>query len=82
VAASPFLNTRCQNIRRQNLVNMADEEVAAKTAESKVTASEIPPPVISGDTPAQTGPAMGEHCVTDRPTRQFVPCQHLAESGC
>ncbi|KAK9782505.1 putative Dienelactone hydrolase domain-containing protein [Seiridium cardinale] len=27
-------------------------------------------PIISGDTPAQTGPAMGEHCTTDRPTTE------------
>lgn len=27
-----------------------------------------PPSLIPGDSPAQTGASMGEHCVTDRPT--------------
>ena len=41
---------------------MAEPEVATKAPESDVHASPI-----HGDTPAQKGPSMGEHCVTDRP---------------
>jgi len=50
---------------------MADEELATKAPESD--AQEAPPAVkdslFSGDSIAQTGPSMGEHCTTDRPTR-------------
>ncbi|ORY57297.1 Alpha/Beta hydrolase protein [Pseudomassariella vexata] len=48
---------------------MTEVEVATKAPESD--AQEDTPaltPVILGDTPAQTGPTMGEHCTTDRPT--------------
>ncbi|KAF2639902.1 alpha/beta-hydrolase [Massarina eburnea CBS 473.64] len=49
---------------------MADSDVATKAPESDV--QETPPPasesVFPGDTPAQAGPTMGEHCTTDRPT--------------
>ncbi|KAI1344756.1 dienelactone hydrolase [Xylariaceae sp. FL0016] len=42
---------------------MTDADVATKAPESDAQESPIP-----GDTPAQTGPTMGEHCTTDRPT--------------
>ena len=45
---------------------MADAPVVTKAPEGDTTE-----PVASGDAPAQTGPTMSEHCVTDRPTRQF-----------
>ncbi|KAI9854699.1 MAG: hypothetical protein M1824_006651 [Vezdaea acicularis] len=41
---------------------MADEEVATKAPESDAAPSLVP-----GDTPAQEGASLGEHCVTDRP---------------
>ncbi|KAL8901296.1 MAG: hypothetical protein Q9207_005269 [Kuettlingeria erythrocarpa] len=44
---------------------MADEEVATKAPESDAQNSLVP-----GDTKAQDGPSMGEHCVTDRPSRE------------
>ena len=49
---------------------MADADLATKAPESDAAApsSDATEPVIPGDTPAQTGPAMGEHCVSDRPT--------------
>ena len=47
---------------------MAEPEVAAKAPESD--ALEDSP--AAGDTPAQKGPGMGEHCVSDRPTRQSL----------
>ena len=43
---------------------MTDTDNATKAPESDAQENIIP-----GDTPAQTGPTMGEHCVTDRPTR-------------
>lgn len=46
---------------------MADADNATRAPESD--AQEAQETVIPGDTPAQTGPTMGEHCVTDRPTR-------------
>ncbi|KAI2473269.1 alpha/beta-hydrolase [Annulohypoxylon bovei var. microspora] len=42
---------------------MAEEDVATKAPESDAQEDMIP-----GDTPAQTGPTMGEHCTSDRPT--------------
>ncbi|KAI0134187.1 dienelactone hydrolase family protein [Xylariales sp. AK1849] len=45
---------------------MAEAEVATKAPESD--AQEESQTIIPGDTPAQTGPTMGEHCTTDRPT--------------
>ncbi|CAJ2502860.1 Uu.00g102540.m01.CDS01 [Anthostomella pinea] len=42
---------------------MTEADVATKAPESDAQESPIP-----GDTPAQTGPTMGEHCTTDRPT--------------
>ncbi|KAG5953775.1 hypothetical protein E4U57_005073 [Claviceps arundinis] len=50
---------------------MADVGNATKAPESDAQEHLTPQqkdPVIPGDTPAQTGPTMGEHCVTDRPT--------------
>ncbi len=40
------------------------------------TATKAPASSDAAETPAQTAPAMGEHCVTDRPTRS----SHLATS--
>ncbi|KAK3177655.1 hypothetical protein K4F52_009560 [Lecanicillium sp. MT-2017a] len=45
---------------------MADADNATRAPESD--AQEAQETVIPGDTPGQTGPTMGEHCVTDRPT--------------
>ena len=44
---------------------MADNDNATRAPESDAQETTIP-----GDTSAQTGPTMGEHCVTDRPTRE------------
>ncbi|KAH8795806.1 Alpha/Beta hydrolase protein [Hyaloscypha sp. PMI_1271] len=46
---------------------MADPEVATKAPESDAT-EETTASLIPGDTPAQKGASLGEHCVTDRPT--------------
>lgn len=44
---------------------MSEPELATKAPESDA----LEPSMISAtDSPAQTGPTMGEHCVTDRPT--------------
>ncbi|KAG6004027.1 hypothetical protein E4U54_000604 [Claviceps lovelessii] len=51
----------------------ADKATEAPAPESSAQLHLTPQqrdPIIPGDTPAQTGPTMGEHCVTDRPT----PC--------
>lgn len=50
---------------------MSEAEVATKAPESDAQIEEQKNPVIPGDTPAQTGPALGEHCTTDRPTREL-----------
>ncbi|KAI0144015.1 dienelactone hydrolase family protein [Hypoxylon sp. NC0597] len=42
---------------------MAEADVATKAPESDAQENVIP-----GDTPAQTGPTLGEHCTSDRPT--------------
>ncbi|KAG6020711.1 hypothetical protein E4U41_002754 [Claviceps citrina] len=50
---------------------MPDAENATRSPESDSQEQLTPQqkdPIIPGDTPAQTGPTMGEHCVTDRPT--------------
>ena len=49
---------------------MADVPVATKAPESDTTETVAP-----GDAPAQPSATLSEHCVTDRPTRQF----HLGE---
>ncbi|RFU27945.1 hypothetical protein B7463_g8395, partial [Scytalidium lignicola] len=46
---------------------MADPEVATKTPESDAGLAEEES-LVAGDGLAQTGPGLGEHCVTDRPT--------------
>lgn len=64
---------------------MADADLATKAPESDAAApsSDATEPVIPGDTPAQTGPAMGEHCVSDRPTRSFPqPAHHYHHPLC
>jgi len=54
---------------------MAEPEVATKAPESDAAeASTAPESIVPGDTPTQTGASMGglgEHCVKDRPTRQY-----------
>ncbi|KAG6006364.1 hypothetical protein E4U21_007095 [Claviceps maximensis] len=50
---------------------MADADNATKAPANDAQEHLTPQqqhPIIPGDTPAQTGPTMGEHCVTDRPT--------------
>ncbi|KAI4272592.1 MAG: hypothetical protein LQ337_005205 [Flavoplaca oasis] len=42
---------------------MAEDEIATKAPETDAQGS-----LVSGDTPAQEGASMGEHCVTDRPS--------------
>jgi len=55
---------------------MADEELATKAPESDQA------PLVSGDTPAQEGAAMGEHCVTDRPTPSGIqPLGEISKLG-
>lgn len=68
---------------------MTELDVATKAPESDATApapsTTTEQPIIPGDTPAQTGPTMGqhsEHCVSDRPTRKpklgfSFDCHHL-----
>ena len=63
---------------------MTDAENATKAPESdaqeqaepqtEVQAEQKQETIIPGDTPAQTGPStgVGEHCVTDRPTRVYI----------
>jgi len=63
-----LLDTRI--LPREQTRNMAEPEVATKAPESDATAAAAATePVITSDTPAQKGATMGEHCVTDRPTR-------------
>ncbi|KAL9129150.1 MAG: hypothetical protein Q9217_002325 [Psora testacea] len=52
---------------------MGGDESATKAPESD---AQEPSMLSSGDTPAQQGPSMGEHCVTDRPSR------NLPNRGC
>lgn len=51
---------------------MSEPELATKAPESDANETIIP-----GDTPAQTGPTMGEHCTTDRPTRMRGPITNV-----
>ncbi|PHH82780.1 hypothetical protein CDD82_4854 [Ophiocordyceps australis] len=47
---------------------MSELDNATKAPESDAQQSSPQETIIPGDTPAQSGPTMGEHCVTDRPT--------------
>ncbi|PHH66942.1 hypothetical protein CDD81_5294 [Ophiocordyceps australis] len=47
---------------------MSEPENATKAPESDAQQSSPQETTMPGDTPAQSGPTMGEHCVTDRPT--------------
>ncbi|KAH0843865.1 dienelactone hydrolase [Fonsecaea pedrosoi] len=48
---------------------MADSELATRAPESDAMEAQVEPSAVSStDSTAQTGPSMGEHCVTDRPT--------------
>ncbi|KAF2268481.1 dienelactone hydrolase family protein-like protein [Lojkania enalia] len=64
---------------------MADDEVATRAPESdaqETSAKQVEPSVFPGDSRAQEGPSMGEHCVTDRPTPLGeVPTGELTKLG-
>ncbi|KAF2734724.1 dienelactone hydrolase family protein-like protein [Polyplosphaeria fusca] len=64
---------------------MADNEVATRAPESdaqETPQKEAEGSAIPGDTKAQEGPSMGEHCVTDRPTPSGeVPTGELTKLG-
>ncbi|EPE34902.1 alpha/beta-Hydrolase [Glarea lozoyensis ATCC 20868] len=48
---------------------MSEPEVATKAPESDAAeGTTSPPSLVPGDTPAQSGASLGEHCVTDRPS--------------
>ena len=64
-AAFPYKHYSSQLIKKSTQTIMADNDVATKAPESDAQENVIP-----GDTPAQTGPTLGEHCTTDRPTRK------------
>jgi len=56
---------------------MAEEEVATKAPES-----DMAEPLVPGDTPAQEGATMGEHCVKDRPTPSGIqPTGEISKLG-
>jgi hypothetical protein len=46
---------------------MADVDLATKAPESDATVLNVVP----GETLAQSGTGLGEHCVSDRPTRKL-----------
>ncbi|CAF9938429.1 MAG: hypothetical protein HETSPECPRED_001067 [Heterodermia speciosa] len=54
---------------------MADDEVATKAPESDAAEQTT----IPGDTPAQEGPTLGEHCVTDRPSPAGEPTGEISK---
>ncbi|KAF2007786.1 alpha/beta-hydrolase [Amniculicola lignicola CBS 123094] len=66
---------------------MADEDIATRAPESdaQLTATSPKPEeqsVFPGDTRAQAGPSMGEHCTTDRPTPSGeVPTGEISKLG-
>ncbi|KAH6674378.1 Alpha/Beta hydrolase protein [Halenospora varia] len=62
---------------------MAEPEVATKAPESDAAEAEAPQPsLIPGDTPAQSGASLGEHCVKDRPTPFGVgPAGEMTQLG-
>ncbi|KAF2661657.1 alpha/beta-hydrolase [Lophiostoma macrostomum CBS 122681] len=64
---------------------MADDEVATKAPESDAQQAPTGPEaqsVFPGDTKAQEGASMGEHCTTDRPTPSGeVPTGELSKLG-
>ena len=55
-----------------------EEHAASKSPSVQARAAES---LIPGDTPAQTGASLGEHCTSDRPTRTLLECySYLASS--
>ncbi|KAF2436075.1 dienelactone hydrolase family protein [Tothia fuscella] len=57
---------------------MADEEVATRAPESDAVQDSL----FKGDSIAQEGPSMGEHCTTDRPTPSGeVPTGEISKLG-
>ncbi|ORY11821.1 Alpha/Beta hydrolase protein [Clohesyomyces aquaticus] len=64
---------------------MADNDVATRAPESDAQEASTAPAeqsVFPGDTPAQAGPSMGEHCTTDRPTPSGeIPTGELSKLG-
>lgn len=54
---------------------MAEEEVATKAPENDAQEQSF----FSGDTPAQEGPTVGEHCVTDRPSPAGEPTGEISK---
>jgi hypothetical protein len=51
---------------------MSEPEVATKAPESDVAVSGVSAAAEEEPPPAYSGPNVSEHCVTDRPTRQFL----------
>jgi hypothetical protein len=54
---------------------MADVDLATKVPENDVAAQNIAP----GEASLQSGAALGDHCISDRPTRKpcgFSVCGH------
>ncbi|OCK79189.1 alpha/beta-hydrolase [Lepidopterella palustris CBS 459.81] len=64
---------------------MADEDVATRAPESDIniqTVENAEQSVFAGDSKAQEGASMGEHCVTDRPTPAGeIPTGEMSKLG-
>lgn len=64
---------------------MADNNIATRAPESdaqEAPAAQAEQSVFPGDSQAQTGPSMGEHCTTDRPTPSGeLPTGELSKLG-
>ncbi|KAH7119037.1 Alpha/Beta hydrolase protein [Dendryphion nanum] len=64
---------------------MADNDIATRAPESdaqQAPAAQVEQSVFPNDTPAQSGPSMGEHCTTDRPTPTGeIPTGELSKLG-
>lgn len=58
---------------------MADEGVATKAPESDGYDKSSDKSIIPGDTSAQAGASMGEHCVTDRPSPSATPSGEISK---
>jgi dienelactone hydrolase len=64
---------------------MAEDDVATRAPESDAaeqSTGEAGQSVFAGDTPAQAGPSMGDHCTTDRPAPSGeVPTGEISKLG-
>jgi dienelactone hydrolase len=64
---------------------MSDPELATKSPESDAMEDQAaaikPSPLSTTDSVAQTGPSMGEHCVTDRPAPSHQPSGQMSKIG-